>query len=53
MSDAMGHWTHNTPEAAATWLADQPAGPMKDQGITGLAKASLEFDKAAALSWSR
>lgn len=53
MSDAMWHWTHKNPEAAATWLADQPAGPMKDQGITGLAKASFEFDKAAALSWSR
>ncbi|MBK1829777.1 hypothetical protein JIN77_03510 [Verrucomicrobiaceae bacterium R5-34] len=53
MNDAMWHWTHKNPEAAATWLADQPAGQVRDQGITGLAKASFEFDKPAALSWSQ
>ncbi|WP_435895030.1 hypothetical protein [Oceaniferula spumae] len=53
MSDAMWHWTNKNPKDAATWLADQPAGPVRDQGITGLAKASFEFDKAAALSWTR
>ena len=48
----MWNWTTRDPEAAGNWLAGQPAGPARDAGITGLAKAAFDFDPEAALDWA-
>ena len=52
----MGHvvwnWTNADPQAASTWLIEQPAGEARDRGIGALAKATFDSDPAAAVIWA-
>ena len=48
----MWHWTNADPQAASTWLVDQPAGASRDRAIGSLTKATFDSDPGAAVSWA-
>ena len=56
LSSAMQKWAAVQPEAASTWLKNQPPGVARDQGIEGLTtwltSGSAEPDYTAALAWA-
>jgi hypothetical protein len=45
-------WADKSPEEAGTWLANQPAGPSRDQGAIVFALKSLDSDPEASLAWA-
>lgn len=56
ISEAVGMWAGQQPEAASSWLKELPAGPTKDEAIGGLNQwllnESPDPDYAASLAWS-
>lgn len=55
VADAVWQWSGAEPEAASTWLRDQPPGEARDRGIDGLVRRLTHRDTAdyeAALTWA-
>jgi hypothetical protein len=52
MRQVMWMWTSTEPQAASTWLAEQPAGPSRDHGIVSLASTTFNEDPQSAITWA-
>jgi hypothetical protein len=55
LADAVWQWSAKEPEAASTWLRDQPPGEARDRGIDGLVRRLTDKehnDFEAALTWA-
>ena len=46
-------WSSRDPEAAASWVKSQPAGPAKDAGISTIVEVIADDDPETALAWTR
>ena len=46
------NWTVADPQAASTWLLEQPEGNSRDAGIGALARATFDSDPASAVTWA-
>ncbi len=48
----MGNWVKHEPEAASAWLAKQPVGDSRDQGVMALSLVMLKTEPDSALEWA-
>ena len=51
-STIIGSWAHQDPNAAGTWLNDQPQGPHLDDARNSFVFATAQTDPGSAMVWA-